>query len=48
MFKVIATDTYLKEISKWSKADQELAQRLADQLAENPSVGRQLSSFLRE
>ena len=49
MFKVIGTDTYLKEISKWSKPEIEVAEKIPKQLAENPFVGRQLRyPFLRE
>ena len=49
MFKVIGTDTYLKEISKWSKPEIEAAEKIPKQLAENPFVGQQLRyAFLRE
>lgn len=49
MFKVIGTDTYLKEISKWSKPEIEAAEKIPEQLAENPFVGQQLRyPFLRE
>ena len=49
MFKVIGTDTYLKEINKWPKSDREAAEKIPKQLAENPFVGSQLIyPFLRE
>ncbi len=49
MFKVIGTDTYLKEVSKWSKVEIESAEKIPKQLAENPFVGQQLRyHFLRE
>ena len=49
MFKVIGTDTYLKEISKWSKSEIEIAEKIPKQLKENPFVGQQLKyPFLRE
>lgn len=32
MFKVIGTDTYLKEISKWSKFEIESAEKIPEQL----------------
>lgn len=49
MFKVVGTDTYLKEISRWSKSEIESAQKIPLQLAGNPFVGKLLSyPFLRE
>lgn len=49
MFKVIGTDTYLRELRKWSKSDQEAAARIPNQLAQTPFVGKPLSyPFLRE
>lgn len=49
MFKVIGTDTYLKEISKWHKVEMEAAEKIPEQLKENPFVGQQLRyPFLRE
>ena len=49
MFKVIGTDTYLKEISKWSNPEIAIAEKIPKQLAENPFVGQQLRyPFLRE
>ena len=49
MFKVIGTDTYLKEISKWSRVEIEAVEKIPKQLAENPFVGQQLKyPFLRE
>ena len=49
MFRVIGTDTYLKEISKWSKVEIEAAEKIPQQLKENPFVGQHLRyPFLRE
>ena len=49
MFRVIGTNTYLKEISKWSKHEIEVAEKIPKQLTENPFVGQQLRyPFLRE
>ena len=49
MFKVIGTDTYLKEISKWPKDYQKTVEKIPKQLAENPFFGSQLRyPFLRE
>lgn len=49
MFAVIGTETYLYEIKKWPKADQEAAAKIPQHLAENPYVGKHLSyPFLRE
>ena len=49
MFKVIGTDTYLKEIGKLPKSELESAEKIPQQLRENPFVGQQLRySFLRE
>ncbi len=49
MFTVIGTDTYLKEISKWPKADREVAEKIPKNLALNPITGAPLGySFLRE
>src|SRR3989338_1747666 len=49
MFKVIGTETYIKEIGKWPKADKEAAEKLPEKLAENPFTGAQLAyPFLRE
>jgi len=36
MFTVIGTDTYLEEISQFTKADKEAAEKIPKQLAENP------------
>ena len=33
MFKVIGTDTYLKEISKWSNPEIEAAEQIAKQVS---------------
>ena len=49
MFKVIGTDTYLKEIRKLPKDYQKVAEKIPNQLAENPFSGSQLRyPFLRE
>jgi len=49
MFIVIGTDTYIKELEKWPKADQDAAIKIPSQLAENPYVGKPLGyPFLRE
>jgi len=49
MFKVIGTDTYLREIKKWPKQDYSAAEKIPPKLAENLYVGKQLSyPFLRE
>lgn len=33
MYRVIGTDTYLAEIAKWTKADQEAAEKIPSKLA---------------
>ena len=49
MFKVIGTDTYLKEIGKWSKAEIEAVGKIPKQLKDNPFIGQSLRyPFLRE
>ena len=49
MYIVIGTNTYLKEIIKWSKSEREVIQKIPKQLAENPLAGKPLSyRFLRE
>jgi len=49
MFKVIGTDTYLRELQKWPRQDYDAAENIPKKLAENPYVGKQLSyPFLRE
>ena len=49
MFKVIGTDTYLEELSKWEKSDREAASKLPPQLAQSPLTGKPLNyKFLRE
>ena len=49
MFIVIGTDTYLKEVGKWPKFDRQEAEKIPNQLKENPFVGKPLSyPFLRE
>lgn len=49
MYKVVGTDTYLREISKWTKIEQEAAEKIPKKLAINPYVGDPLSyQFLRE
>lgn len=49
MFKVIGTDTYLDEISKWTKADFEAAEKIPQKLSTNPYSGDPLGyRFFRE
>ena len=49
MFKVIGTNTYLRELQQWPKHDYDAAEKIPKKLAENPYVGKQLSyPFLRE
>ena len=49
MFTVIGTDTYIKEISKWSKDYKEATDKIPSKLKENPFTGSQLRyPFLRE
>jgi mRNA-degrading endonuclease RelE of RelBE toxin-antitoxin system len=49
MFKVIGTDTYLRELQKWPKQDYDAATKISKKLVGNPYVGKQLSyPFLRE
>lgn len=49
MFTVIGTDTYLDELKKWPKADQEAAIKIPSHLKENPYVGKPLGyPHLRE
>src|SRR3990167_9076464 len=49
MFKVIGTDTYLRELKKFPKSDQEIARAFPQQLCENPFLGKPLTyPFLRE
>jgi hypothetical protein len=49
MFKVVGTETYLKELEEWSKADKEAAEKLPAHLSESPLVGKPLGyPFLRE
>ena len=49
MYKVIETETYQKELMKWTKADIEAARRISQKLAINPFVGDPLSyPFLRK
>ena len=49
MFKVIGTDTYLEELSKWPKTDKEIADRFPLKLSENPFQGKPLNyKYLRE
>ena len=43
MFKVIGTNTYLKEIGDWPKDYKEFANKLPNKLAINPFVGNQLN-----
>jgi len=49
MFRVVGTETYLKELEKWPKPYREVADRLPKQLMLNPLVGKPLGyPFLRE
>ena len=49
MLIVIGTETYQKELRKWTKADREAAEKLPKQLSINPFVGSPLGyPFLRE
>ena len=49
LFKVIATETYSKELDKWSNSEQETAEKMAKSLAESPLQGKPLGyPFLRE
>jgi len=49
LFKVIATETYSKELDKWSNSEQEIAEKMAKSLADNPLQGKPLGyPFLRE
>ncbi len=49
MYKVIGTETYLKELEKWPRADREVAEKMARKIAENPFSEKPLGyHFLRE
>ena len=49
MFIVIGTDTYLDELKKWPKPEQEAAAKIPTHLTENPYVGKPLGyAHLRE
>ena len=49
MFKVIGTETYIKEIENWPNDYKEIANKIPNKLSINPFVGSQLSyPFLRE
>ena len=39
MYNVIGTETYEKELEKWTKADREAAEKMPLKLKENPFVG---------
>lgn len=48
-YKVIGTETYLKELDKWDKSERIIADKIPIKLATNPHVGRELNyPFLRE
>lgn len=48
-YRVIGTETYLKELEKWDKSEREIAEKLPEKLAINPFVGDHLNyPFLRE
>ena len=40
MFKVIGTNTYLRELGKWPRQDFEIVKKIPKKLAENPYVGK--------
>ena len=49
MFAVIGTDTYLDELQKWPRDDQEAAAKIPLHLKENPHIGKPLGyPYLRE
>ena len=49
MFKVIGTETYLKELEKWQKTERQAAEKMAVKLAKNPLGGKPLGfNFIRE
>ncbi len=49
MFNVIGTETYQREIEKWPKDHQEIADKIPKKLAANPLYGDPLGyPFLRE
>ena len=48
-YKVVATETYQKEIENWSKIDKEAAEKIPSKLKLNPLIGKPLGyKFLRE
>ncbi len=49
MYRVVGTETYLQEISKWTQADREAAVKIPEKLAVNPYSGDQVGyRFFRE
>ena len=49
MYNVIGTETYVKELDKWTKTDREAAFKIHVKLTENPFVGDPLGfEFFRE
>ena len=49
MYIVIGTDTYLKQLKKWSAGEREIASKLPLELKGNPYSGKPLNyRFLRE
>lgn len=49
MFDVIGTDTYLRALKRWPKADRDAAEKIPRQLAAQPFLGDPLGyPFLRE
>ena len=49
MYKVIGTETYLRELGKWTKADKKAAEKIPEKLAEYPFLGDPIGHrFLRE
>ena len=49
MYKVVGTETYLREISKWTKSDREAAEKTPIKITSNPHSGDPLGfRFFRE
>ena len=49
MYKVIGTETYMREIQKWSESYKLIVEKIPKKLALNPSTGDPLGyPFLRE
>ncbi len=43
MYKVVGTDTYLKELEKLDKSEREIAEKIPEKLTISPFSGKQLS-----